>query len=137
MLQLSSNAFEGEIAADAFTNNTRLRNVNLSRNKLFGTVPAAVFAVPFVEFDLSSNKMSGTIDTSQFTSSHASSLKLSVNRISGTIDSSSLEQIAAVDVLEGNLFRCSSHKLLLHNDPSSDKYRCGTPPRPHYCHIFT
>ena len=53
----AANNFQGFISSDAFNASTMLRDVVVNRNKLTGEIPSAMFQVPFVNFDLSFNKI--------------------------------------------------------------------------------
>ena len=127
---MSSNALYGEIPGDAFPPDSKLRELNVARNKLRGTLPDGVSLIPFTEFDVSHNKIGGTIKcTGNSTSTSPLSIDFSVNRISGSICDHILDHVVTIDILQGNLYSCESFHYLkdaLIADPYYNKYTCGS-----------
>jgi hypothetical protein len=74
--------------------------------------------------DLSYNKLTGTLSTS-FILPESASLSLQVNRLSGSVPSK-LESLEAINILDGNIFGCNSNNELPQHDPTTATYSCGS-----------
>jgi hypothetical protein len=93
-----------------------IKNISLSRNKLFGTISAqlATSASP-TSLDLSYNHISGNLDAfanssgDQFFIKKEISLKLQINHLSGDIPDS-LQHLSTISILSGNVFACSASR---------------------------
>jgi len=110
-----------------------LKDITLSRNKLFGSISASLAtSANLIVLDLSFNRVKGTLDAfasssnNQFHTQKGMTLSLKVNRMSGEIPVS-LHNLSIIDILDGNLFACSTRKSELPvNDPLVGAYRCGS-----------
>ncbi|KAF7830863.1 putative LRR receptor-like serine/threonine-protein kinase IRK [Senna tora] len=105
VLDLSSNAFTGEITSDIAVLSS-LKLLNLSKNTLSGPIPAAVGgAVSLKELRLGKNSLVGKIPTSIGNCSSLSTLVLSQNSLSGSIPAAiaKLTNLQVVDFSFNNL----------------------------------
>lgn len=127
VLHLAGNGFSGSVGhipADSV-----LTNVSLSRNHLTGTIPDDVLRHPFALFDVSYNRIAGTLSTydSQSDLVNTTAMVAQVNRLSGTlpgeIDSKNIYDLS---ILNGNLFSCSSDAGRGHKDEEHDNTFCGS-----------
>ncbi len=60
-LFLSNNGFHGTIPYNAFNDLKKLEDVDISRNRFFGEINPSVFDLPLKSFDISHNKISGSL----------------------------------------------------------------------------
>ena len=138
-VHFSGTGLEGTLP-DIHNISSKLTNLTLSHNFLSGIVPKAFWQHTWRNLDLSYNKFTGIINnisivlpndgsTSSSTSS-SSSLKLSQNRFSGDIPQvKNLQQIRDINILSGNMFRCTSldgTSNLPQYDPHYSSYQCGS-----------
>ena len=65
-LYAAGNGYLGELPDDAFVVTRSLLFVNLARNKLGGTLSTSLTAHPFVELDISFNKIAGSFSFTPF-----------------------------------------------------------------------
>jgi Leucine-rich repeat (LRR) protein len=123
-LHLSGNGIQGTLG-DLVQGVTNLQDVSLSNNRLVGSIPASWQTWgQFTQLDLSSNKFCGTL-SDQFTVGPSSTnTDLTVNRLSGNVPST-LRNADDIDILQGNLFQCSS-STVPESDPDKDSYVCGS-----------
>ena len=122
-----SNGYVGSIPVDEFLIGPRLQFVNIARNRLTGTMSTSLKSHYFAQIDLSYNKIAGSVQfDSNSTLIGTTAYNVEVNRLSGILPSSELESIGQIDVLEGNMFQCSSHNGLPSNDPDYSLYSCGS-----------
>jgi hypothetical protein len=123
---LSSNGISTTLPSFIATN-SNLTDLVLSNNVLKGSIPYSFQLKKWTKLDLSNNKLSGILHQSfwDFDSS-ASSVSLHNNRLSGSIPQG-LQNAKKVNVLENNIFDCTSEILDL---PNSDRnkltYQCGS-----------
>jgi hypothetical protein len=131
-LHLAGNGFNGLISSFAAEQySPKLKDVSLSHNELFGTLPPGLQQLPMTNFDLSYNKIYGDLNSiskmpfsyESNTSSTGAVLTLENNRLSGKT-AKVIENAYNIDVLYGNLFACSNH--LPREDPSYEDYICGS-----------
>jgi hypothetical protein len=123
-LHLSGNGIVGTLG-DLVQGATNLQDVSLANNRLVGSIPQSWQTWgKFTQLDLSSNKLSGTLSSQFVPGANNSKLDLTVNRLSGDIPSS-LRTVADVDILQGNLFQCSSNTVP-ESDPDKEAYVCGS-----------
>eukprot|EP01033_Poteriospumella_lacustris_P008386 gene8387-biopygen3785 len=131
-LALSGNLFTGSIARDVTVSPTMM-GVDLSHNALTGPIPRALVEAELSLLDLSFNRFSGTVAetaTRYYATATDAQVSLAVNMLSGTLPASWVDAIN-IDVLNGNLFACTTHSLLhvankpVH-DPLSATYACGS-----------
>ena len=125
----AGNGFLGQVPNDAFNATSTLRDVVVNRNKLTGTLPSAMFQVPFTSFDLSFNKINGVLHFPSLSESVNQNIDIQVNRLSGQYDASILATVENLQMFEGNLFSCRKpNQLKLENDPYYDESttHCGS-----------
>jgi Leucine-rich repeat (LRR) protein len=108
-----------------------LSALDLSYNRLTGTIPQWMQLWPFQNLKLTSNKLHGAISSmgaypfAYTPTEQGISLEISVNRLSGIIPTP-IEHAENVVIVEGNLFSCSwAHQPPIH-DPNSANYVCGS-----------
>ena len=125
-LIVAGNAFSGHMESFDMPNITKL---DVSYNRLHGTIPAQVFnGKKMTEFQVSNNMFTGTLDFSIVPASESdvdSTYAASVNRISGPLHTSSLNKFEDVEVVKGNIISCStipSESV----DPSVNHYVCAS-----------
>jgi Leucine-rich repeat (LRR) protein len=123
-LHVSGNSIKGTLDKDIVLSN-KLTNLDLSTNLFSGEIPNVIQNYQWKYLNLGFNKFQDTIDNSlpSAIQSNSSTLILKNNRISGLIPSS-LNSFDNINILEGNIFSCSS--ILPSNDPNSVDYQCGT-----------
>ena len=116
----SSNANSSEMAGS-------LLYLDLSHNRLTGTIPMRFQERVWSQLDLSFNLLGGTLSSSMYSFGvRGSSLKLDRNRLSGSVPSSLLDA-ESINILDGNLFSCNfDSSALPEHDPSVDSYSCGS-----------
>jgi hypothetical protein len=140
VLHFSGNGFEGTLPRNLSLNSSRLLDVALNHNILYGTIPAEIQSVAYVNFDMSYNKLYGSIDaldnmpfvfsrdsknvepTQQYGSN--AQLRLDQNRLSGKLPLL-FKNAEDVNILNGNLFACDDKSLPAH-DPQFGNYICGS-----------
>jgi Leucine-rich repeat (LRR) protein len=122
-LHLSGNGFIGSLSSN-LTISSSLTNLSLSYNVLTGTIPDYIQSRSWIYLDLSYNKFTGTLFEGFFTNAN-STLYLEVNRLSGTIPKQ-LQNMEAINILNGNIFQCNSAEELPDNDPSKATYSCAS-----------
>lgn len=131
-LALSGNLFSGTIDDDVMVSDT-LIGVDLSHNALTGPIPRALLEAELQLLDLSFNRFSGTVSdtaTSYYATTEHAQVSLEVNMLSGTLPTSWVEA-NNIDVLNGNMFACSSQQpFVTANEPVNDHlaatYACGS-----------
>lgn len=131
-LFFSANAFSGSIPSDIQMSKS-LTSLSLSHNYFTGSIPTFIQQHPWTYLDLSYNKFIGTLDEVDNDSlrnidSVYGYWNITHNRISGSL-SPIFENAIAVNMLEGNLFACSSRfgsGKLPQNDPNYSNYFCGS-----------
>ena len=119
------------IASPLFDNipaSSVLRNLSLSNNRITGPIPYSLQTHKGMHLlDLSHNRLLGTIEhMGDFTLDNNTDLILKANQLSGFIPESFEEAPAQINILAGNLFDCETGKSLPDNDPSKEKYTCGS-----------
>ena len=132
-LYLSGNILTGDLEDVMLPDISPLNTLSLSGNALVGTLPTSLQTKNFSHLDLSWNKITGSLDDMEkhFGKEYScqGSINLEVNYISGVIPHYILTG-NEVQVLNGNLFECSSGSFhdpdLPSNDKSSDGYACGS-----------
>ena len=83
---MAANALKGSIASDDLVVSKSLIEINLSYNKLTGTIPKGLQNLTIDKLDLSHNEIAGIFNYSGRPSIYEnSSLVLSYNRLSGII----------------------------------------------------
>jgi Leucine-rich repeat (LRR) protein len=149
-LQISGNGIGGTLPTDAVLG-PNLIALELSHNKLTGTIPPAFQRRIWYDLDLSSNKLKGTLNGDfateapaltnstlthfefQFNSTNiqekyhtAASLVLSENRLSHLVPNI-LVGMQNISILRGNLFGCDfDHADLPREDGAEYTYNCGS-----------
>jgi len=104
----------------------RLKFLDLSQNKIMGTIPPAFFSNKLERLDLSYNLLSGNLASANGVQySPAYNLSLTVNYLSGNIPDSYVF-MSGLNVLTGNLFACSDEKPLPVYDKIKDNYVCAS-----------
>jgi Leucine-rich repeat (LRR) protein len=124
-LHLGGNGFTGTIPS--FLNiSDSLQDLSLSHNVLYGTIPTEMQTKQWINLDLSYNKLSGTLTSDFFAVPDDGLLYLQLNRLSGDIPSQLLSA-KTIQILDGNLFSCNDMETNLpHNDPEAETYSCGS-----------
>jgi Leucine-rich repeat (LRR) protein len=123
-LHLSGNGLSGTLS-DLVTSLNSLQDVSLASNRITGTLPLSWQTWGnFTQLDLASNKLEGTLSNHFIPGLNNTKLDLTVNRLSGDIPHS-LETASNVDILNGNLFQCTSNSLPA-GDPDKESYVCGS-----------
>eukprot|EP00605_Chrysophyceae_sp_TOSAG23-4_P001644 GSChrysophyteH1.ASY1.ANO1.1805.1 assembled CDS len=105
---------------------SQLQNISLPFNNLEGKLPSALVTNPNIStVALQHNRLQG--DLSVFSSlSSLNVFNASVNSLSGIMPKHLLG-LVNIDILTGNVFDCSwSDRELPLNDPSYEKYQCGS-----------
>eukprot|EP01040_Poterioochromonas_malhamensis_P014603 gene14603-16183_t len=131
-LFLSANAFSGSIPSDIQMADT-ITTLSISHNYFSGSIPTFIQEHAFTYLDLSYNKFRGTVkdvnsSSLLYVSRGEGYWNITHNRISGSL-SSVFENAEGVNMLEGNLFACSSEfgsDLLPKKDPGYSNYFCGS-----------
>ena len=104
--------------------NNSLEALHIGTNRFRGTIPQAAFGNKRMSsFDVGSNLLTGYFDLNIMPITTSSEMKAEVNRLSGVLDTSSLERYSSVDLLNGNVFSCST---IPNNDQQGQKYVCGS-----------
>jgi Leucine-rich repeat (LRR) protein len=139
-LQLSGNKLDGTIAE--LSSNSTLTVLLLSNNALTGTIPLSIQRHAFESLDLSNNRLHGTLVDDFFVSSGQNILGLSVNRLSGPLPSSLKESsvpfrsnLSSLSILATNMFGCDNSELPK-SDPSTESYSCGSFEMDIACYVF-
>eukprot|EP01038_Epipyxis_sp_PR26KG_P012092 gene12092-16182_t len=132
-LHLASNFIMGRLP-DVPIISDSLTDISVSHNNIMGTIPSVYRSQPWINLDLSNNKIYGNIKSNFSNLYNNSRILLAENRLSGII-SNDLIEIKHVNILLGNMFSCSYHKtedkydnqghLPIH-DPNRNKYHCGS-----------
>jgi Leucine-rich repeat (LRR) protein len=129
-LHLSGNGLSGSLTSSLNISNS-LTDLSLSYNMLTGSIPSNFQENSWINLDLSYNKFTGKLSNSFTSIPVGGSLYLEVNRLSDTIPSQ-LVNVETLNVLDGNIFACSTtsleedNKELPSNDPSVNRYSCGS-----------
>jgi Leucine-rich repeat (LRR) protein len=123
VLHLAANHFTGTLSIAKSEVSPHLLNLSLAYNQLSGTISAGIKDTSFVELDLGYNKFTGNCDNFAEPPHNNSLFSLKVNRLSGVIPHA-FSTAGHVDVLEGNLFSCSSGLPV--KDPNHNSYTCGS-----------
>jgi hypothetical protein len=126
-LAMSGNGYTGTIPNIAEENmNPYLNTLDMSFNKLTGTLPFSLQHRLWSSLDVSNNRITGTLDAGFAAQQSYTSVYLYNNRISGSIPNSVLD-VKNVSVLGTNLFQCNNDRS---NLPSHDRqvetYKCGS-----------
>lgn len=110
----------------------RLRILELSNNRLIGTIPVSIQSkFDLLKVDVAYNQLGGTIEHMNYSAmsnpEEADSALVAVesNRLSGRIPELFMDSDATVNICAGNLFECE-HNRLPKNDPDADHYECGS-----------
>jgi hypothetical protein len=134
VLHLSGNGLGGKLGIIPPT--SKLRNLSLTHNRLTGTIPSSFQEWPFLDLDLSVNRLTGEF-LSNVSEAYAQltcfgdtdtclprrgKIATAINRLSGSIPSE-IFHAKRVDVLTDNTFAC--HHLPPH-DPVVNYYTCGS-----------
>ena len=124
-LHIAYNGFIGRFPNNLQIKSKVLKDINLSGNKLTGTIPESLFYGSYKELDLSKNKLSGTLaERDGFT---CDKLFLDVNRISGEIPYRLFKNVTELRVLAGNDFMCELDQSdLPSQDSIVNSYTCGS-----------
>ena len=133
ILHLGGNSLTGPLPE---LKNHRMQELVVSHNLLTGSIPQSVWNSSLTSIDLSFNRLQGTIPTHIFPTIAAAtsvegynmngSVNLQVNELSGTVPSV-LWDLNSVNVLEGNLFSCNSDRSNIpKKDPNYQSYNCGS-----------
>lgn len=104
-ISTGGNKFDPKALEDIdLTQLTKLQDLSMKGNKLFGTIPAEISLLTHLRMlDLDGNQLSGTISTFLGTMDHLAILQLNRNQLSGTIPSE-LARLARLQILllDGN-----------------------------------
>ena len=130
-LHLSGNGFRGMLPNYY---SPSLVDLSVGHNFLTGSLPQSLQARGLQNLDVSVNKLRGEIINFKFNNSE-SIISMSLNRFSGSLPDN-LRKLKRVDILEGNLFQCSttttktsqgvlSISLPIY-DPFAQRYSCGS-----------
>ena len=131
-LHLSGNDLTGTLPDDVAMSPTLL-DISLSHNSLTGTIPLSFQQREWLSFDVSYNRLYGSLNARLESESSAlfnlsyekSALSLENNRLSGRIPNS-VKPIVNISMLSGNLFSCSLAQTdLPQHDPVVSNYQCG------------
>jgi Leucine-rich repeat (LRR) protein len=127
-LHLSGNTFSGVIPSNV-TLHEVLQDVTLSHNVLTGAIPSAFQQRRWSNFDLSYNRLTGSLHADFSTVgvvSNTSAVSLENNRLSGKIPSP-LQQMRNVSMLGTNHFECNlAGSNLPQHDSNHATYQCGS-----------
>jgi Leucine-rich repeat (LRR) protein len=128
VLHLGGNSFSGTIPDLPLP--SKLNELVLASNELVGTIPSHIWYSNLTILDLSLNRLQGIIPLDMLPQAQLfpenASIQLNVNQIAGTIPST-LQSLASVNVLEGNMFSCNSGRSdIPPNDPHASTYQCGS-----------
>ena len=100
---MGANALSGSIASDDISISSALDEINLSYNRLAGTIPRSFQDITINKLDLSHNRITGLLDFyGKPKNIDDSSVKFSYNRLSGLIPAAFIEKYEYADVLMGN-----------------------------------
>jgi hypothetical protein len=134
-LHLSGNGFTGSLSSVVTNISYSLTDLSLSHNIFSGSIPDILQEKEnWLNFDLSYNKLTGTLSSAFATPSGY--LYLQVNRLSGGIPSQLLD-MNSINILDGNIFQCHNQDSLgglennqngglPSNDPDVETYSCGS-----------
>lgn len=129
-LHVSSNDLSGTIPALSSYGN--LTDLDLSFNRFVGTIPMELQTwTKLLNLNLKNNRFVGEIEgmnSLHYTRSATQpgiSLSLSNNRLSGIIPMAILHALY-IDIVDGNLFTCSSKHQPPYSDPNSANYVCAS-----------
>jgi Leucine-rich repeat (LRR) protein len=127
VLYASGNGLHGNLG-ETLSNN--LTSVDLSLNRLTGTIPEAFVNANLSLLDLENNKLGGTLDVfNRMEPEQNPDLRLSVNHISGVLPDTLLK-LTHLDILIGNVFGCPKTGADIDaypvNDPNRGRYSCGS-----------
>lgn len=130
LLHISGNSFTGTIPSGLNLPHD-LTDLSLSHNSLSGSIPVEIQETPWLNLDLSYNKLSGTLISTFPAIPPNGQLNLEVNRLSGNIPSALLKSLnvssQSINLLNGNIFACDIlHTNLPDNDPNYETYSCGS-----------
>lgn len=123
VLHLAANHFTGTLSVTKAEITPSLVNLSLAHNQLSGTISHGIKESKFMELDLGYNTFTGDCDNFVQPPYNNSLFSLKVNRLSGAIPHT-FSSAGHVDVLEGNLFSCSSSTP--EGDPNRNTYTCGS-----------
>jgi hypothetical protein len=129
-LHLSGNGLTGSLS-NSLNISESISDLSLSHNIFTGPIPANIQNKSWNSLDLSSNKLDGilSVDILANSSQDTTTLNLYVNHLSGSIPSG-LKTMENLNILQGNLFTCSSSfgskNDLPSSDPSANSYDCGS-----------
>ena len=106
--QIAGNGLVGPLPSDGAIVSRNLTRINLAYNRLTGSIAKQITLMPFQEFDITSNKVSGTFNYYGYPiGGEESVFQASLNRLSGRVPTQRIEQFATVDILFGNIFSCA------------------------------
>ena len=105
-------------------------SIDLSLNRLTGTIPKSFVDANLSLLDLENNKLGGTLDAYRMMGTeHNPDLRLSVNHFSGDLPGTLLK-LSHLDILIGNVFGCPKKgpdiDAYPENDPNRGRYSCGS-----------
>ena len=97
---------------------------DISSNRVTGTIPSALSKLRVDYLDLSSNHITGTLDVLEITPfSNTSTCKAKLNRLSGELHVNIFEAFDTVDILQGSHIACSAEVT---NDINYATFNCGS-----------
>lgn len=125
-LHLSGNGIVDTLTSEDLVISPSLRDLSLSHNQFYSSIPLQVQNRSWSNLDLSYNLFYGTLMDGYPGVDENSSLSLEVNRLSGYIPSS-LRDAVDITMLDGNLFGCRADRSdLPSNDPDVKVFECGS-----------
>jgi Leucine-rich repeat (LRR) protein len=126
LLHLSGNGLTGTLPANVDIS-LPLYDLSFSHNLLTGTVPRIYQNHSWLSFDISYNKITGTLEPSFYVYEElTTTFSFEINRLSGEIPSSLIDS-ESISILDGNIFACDfSGSNLPQNDPNYSTYSCGS-----------
>ena len=121
-LHVAGNRIIGKLPDEVYSIGANITAINIAYNKIGGTLSSSLINRPFLEFDVSSNRITGFLGFrgNAIPKSNSTSFIAEVNRLSGIIPSSSINQFHTVKILSGNLIACG---YSLPADPVQSSYR--------------
>ena len=120
-LHMSGNGITGTLPADAMLSSTFAELV-VANNAMQSIIPASFQNHKWSVLDLSYNMFIGGLTSNL---SISDSVSLQINRLSGDIPTS-LYDTTNVNILNGNMFACTSEQLASLDDKVGNKYICGS-----------
>lgn len=127
-LRLSSTGLTGTLPAHVRLG-PNFTDFGASHNFLHGPIPEVFQAHSWQNFDVSYNKLGGTLSKNKSPVLPGQHLDLRNNRLSGRIPRTLVHSTGSISILEGNLYECNlDHSDLPQHDPNYNKVTCGTYP---------